>query len=171
MKPVVLIGLMGCGKTTLGKLIAKKYKAPFYDTDLMIEAGESQSIAALINTKGIDHFRSREVDTLKFLLKCSHKGSLPSFYVISTGGGIVMSSQNKGLLQQLGHVYWLRPSLEIIWSRVSVRLYKRPLLANSNDPKYEIRKLYEERYPLYDSFCDTAIDIANQPIKSLLSLF
>ncbi len=142
-KPIILVGLMGCGKTTVGKLISKRTGMPLLDMDALIEEQVGMKISQIFAEQGEEHFRTLETTLLRFLL--DHPQIPPP--VISTGGGVVGRAENRELLRRLGFVVWLDVSVNALLRRTA-RSNNRPLLQTGN-PAETLRRLWEVRAPLY----------------------
>ncbi|WP_129598634.1 shikimate kinase [Anaerophilus nitritogenes] len=140
-KNIVLIGMPGCGKTTIGKLLAEKLDMDFCDLDEYIEKREEKSIPEIFE-EGEDTFRKIEASVVKEL-------SQNSDMIISTGGGVVKNPENIENLKTNGIILFINRPIENIVSDIDI--YTRPLLQNG---KEKIYKLYEERYLLYKKYCD-----------------
>jgi shikimate kinase len=146
---IVLIGFMGSGKTSIGRLVAKKLGFQFVDTDAVVVERAGMQVAEIFARHGEPWFRNLETSTLESMdiLKRS---------VISTGGGIVVREDNRALLQSLGFVVWLTASEDVIFERVS-RNKKRPLLQTA-DPRKTVHDLLEQRRGLYESASQFTLD-------------
>jgi shikimate kinase len=138
---IVLVGPMGAGKSTVGRLLASRLRLPFVDTDAVIEERSGADIPWIFDVEGEAGFRQRETAILQDLLQ----ESTP--LVVATGGGIVTQPANIPLLRQLGKVFYLQASIEQLISRTG-KDKKRPLLQVA-DPKARIAALAAERAPLY----------------------
>jgi shikimate kinase len=149
---IVLIGLMGSGKTTLGRLLAEKTGFAFIDTDELIETSEGRSIKDIFDTDGEAAFRQLETKYLNQLSELSD-------CVISTGGGIVLSEENRKSLLDLGRVYWLNPTLEALSERLKSDK-SRPLLQNQNITEI-LTDLLHKREALYRACADSIIDTSD----------
>jgi len=145
---IVLVGLMGCGKTTVGRHVAHMLGFEFVDTDQMIVEAARKTIPAIFAKEGEAGFRKRERAALSAL-----KGKRG--FVIATGGGIVTQPENLPLLKELGFVVWLSADVSILYRRTSAN-QDRPLLHN-DDPEGTLRKLYDERKPAYTAAADMKI--------------
>lgn len=146
---IVLIGLMGCGKTTVGKLIARKLGWDFIDTDsLIVETSGGRSIPDLFAEEGEPAFRQRESAALRSLIGRRNA-------VIATGGGIVTQAINRPLLRHLGFVIWLQAPASLLAHRTSFT-QDRPLLQNTN-AQAKLEALLEVRGPLYKELADLRI--------------
>lgn len=145
---IVLVGLMGSGKTTVGRLAAQSLGFDFIDTDQVIVDTAGRTIPEIFASEGEAGFRVRETASLKSLIGTRN-------HVIATGGGIVTQPVNLPLLRQLGFVVWLNASPETLHRRTS-HSNDRPLL-REGDPLQILRALHEERGPLYEEVCDLKI--------------
>ncbi|WP_312889682.1 chorismate synthase [Pelorhabdus rhamnosifermentans] len=137
---VVLIGMPGCGKSSIGSLLAQALKMKFYDVDRYIEKKEQQSVAELFS-HGEDHFRQIESQAI---FDIYNKSSI----VIATGGGVVTRHQNMVLLQQQGIIFYIERSIEMIIDSLGTAEH-RPLLAGNVQRIYT---LYEQRKHLYEKY-------------------
>lgn len=146
---IILVGFMGTGKSTIGRLLSRSLRYPLVDTDQHIESQQEESISDLFSTYGEGFFRELETTCLQDLMSKNH-------HVISTGGGIVTTAKNRPLLRELGYVVWLRTSPEEILLRTS-KNKNRPLL-NVPDPLPVITKLLDERIPLYQEAAHLSIE-------------
>lgn len=148
---IVLIGFMGSGKTTVGRILAAKTGLRFVDTDEEIEKAAGKPIPQIFREIGEDGFRELESSALAGL--AGRHG-----LVVSTGGGIVIRPANRELLRRIGFVVWLAADEKTIYRRVS-KSRDRPLLRNPN-PRETIRNLLAARSALYAQSCDLRIDTA-----------
>lgn len=140
-KPVVLVGLMGCGKSSLGRRLAKACAVPFVDTDRVIENEQNQPVSEIFKTKGEKFFRECEWNVINKELDS------PEYHIIATGGGAFMQDSIQSLIREKGVSLWLDTPYEILLERVS-RKNTRPLLEKGN--KAEImRELMDARNPIY----------------------
>ncbi|AGT08667.1 shikimate kinase [Paracoccus aminophilus] len=137
---IVLIGMMGAGKTAVGTDLAKRLQVPFIDTDAEIERAATMSITEIFARDGEAFFRARESEVLSRMLS-----GRPS--IISTGGGAFIQPQNRELIRGKGISIWLDCDLETLWHRVKLRP-TRPLLLTA-DPKGTLERLLAERRPVY----------------------
>jgi len=159
---IILIGFMGVGKTTIGKIIAKKLKLNFVDMDNYIEKREGKSISKIFEDYGEQHFRKLESESLKDLIKSDN-------IVISTGGGIVTTKENSDILKKEKIVIFLDANTQTILNNLSKEIDKRPLLSNSNNVENTISNLLNERYEKYNSICDIKININEKNIEEVVS--
>ena len=140
-KDTILIGFMGTGKSTIGKLLAKKQHRLFIDTDSYIESKEGRSISDIFEQKGEAYFRSLETKILKELKEITHNA------VIATGGGLPLRQENAELLSQMGEVIYLQTSANTILERLKGDT-TRPLL-NTENPRERVEQLLGERDEKY----------------------
>ena len=145
---VVIVGLMGSGKTTVGRLAAQKLRFTFIDTDQIIIDRAGKPIPGIFAAEGEEGFRRRETEALRLLL--GRQG-----YVIATGGGIVTRPENIPLLRQLGFVVWLAADPAVLHRR-TMHSTDRPLLSRPN-PEATLRTLSEARSSLYEAVADEQI--------------
>ena len=150
-KNIVLIGMPGVGKTTIGKELAKALDKEFVDTDDEIVKKEAILIPEIFATKGEGYFRQLESEVIK---EISAKQGL----VIATGGGAILNSLNIDLLKENGTVYFLDRNVEDI-----VATSDRPLSSNRED----LLKRYEERYPIYLSSADFKVNCTSDVQKNI----
>lgn len=149
VRSVFLIGLMGAGKTTVGKHLARLLKFEFVDADHEIEARTGTSIPVIFEIEGEDGFRRREAAVIADLVK------RPAI-VLATGGGAVLSPGNREQLRANGTVTYLRADLDTLVSRTR-RSTHRPLL-NTGDPRARLAALLDARHPLYMQTADIVVD-------------
>lgn len=145
---IVIIGLMGCGKSTVGRIVSSMIGFKFVDTDQLICDAAHCSIPRIFEREGEAGFRVRESNALRSLLGV--RG-----HVIATGGGIITQPQNLPLLKHLGYVVWLDASVNTLYRRTSGN-HDRPLL-NEEDPKAKLERLLAARKDLYKGLCDLRI--------------
>lgn len=145
---VILIGLMGSGKSSVGRLVSQKLGFVFADTDNIIIESAGMNIPEIFASEGETGFRKRETDALRSLIGRQRM-------VIATGGGIVTQSENIPILRELGYVVWLNASPKTLLHRTSFS-NDRPLLQN-NDPAATLTSLLAARKELYQEACDLRI--------------
>lgn len=146
-KTVVLVGMMGSGKTAVGTHLARLLAVPFVDSDEAIEAAANRSIAEIFARDGEPFFRAKETQVLRRLM-----AGPPC--VLSTGGGAFMSPANRAEISAHGVSVWLRAELDLLWNRVRHKS-TRPLLRTAN-PRDTLRTLLEVRNPVY-ALADIAV--------------
>ena len=137
---IVLVGMMGAGKTALGTELARRLHVPFTDSDVEIETAAAMSISEIFARDGEPFFRDREAQVIARILK-----DMPR--VISTGGGAWMQDRNRAAIRASGLSVWLDCDLETLWHRVRNRP-TRPLL-QTPDPRGTLDRLLRERAPVY----------------------
>ena len=152
MKNIILVGYMGCGKTTVGKSIAEATKYTFADTDEMIVAQQGRSISDIFAQDGEPAFRDMETALLVKMLTEKNDTC-----VISTGGGMPVQKENRNLLRQLGTVVYLRAKPETVYERIKGDT-TRPLLQCEN-PMERIREMIKSRNPAYEEAAELVIDV------------
>jgi len=145
MKNVYLIGMMGSGKTTSGRALAKLLAVPFVDLDDRIVEHTGHSINDIFKMEGEPYFRSVETELLTRISGTTNQ-------VVATGGGIVIHSANSERMRNAGLVIYLKTSLDVLWERVKGKK-DRPLL-KSSDPRKSLADLFYKRTPLYESNSD-----------------
>ncbi|WP_407863266.1 shikimate kinase [Phyllobacterium phragmitis] len=139
-RPLVIVGLMGAGKSTIGKKVAHLLGLPFFDADNEIEAVSRMTIPELFETYGETEFRDLERRVIQRMLETGPM-------VLATGGGAYMNAQTREAIAAAGVSVWLKADLDLLMDRVS-RRQNRPLLKNDN-PRTVMQRLMAERYPVY----------------------
>jgi shikimate kinase len=145
---VVLVGMMGAGKTAVGTALARHLSVPFLDADEELVRAAQMSIAEIFARDGESFFRARETEVLGRLLS-----GPPA--VLSTGGGAFLSEVNRQLIAEKGVSVWLKADLDLLWQRVRHKT-TRPLLRTAN-PRATLAELYAARVPLY-ALADIAVE-------------
>lgn len=141
LRTVVLVGMMGAGKTAIGKALAARLSVPFEDSDAEIEAASKLSIAEIFERYGEPFFREKESQVIARLLD-----GPPC--VLSTGGGAWLSPENRDEISARAAVVWLKADLDLLWTRVRHK-NTRPLLRTEN-PRATLAALLETRTPAYE---------------------
>ena len=154
-----LVGPMGAGKTTIGKMLAEELRLPFKDADREIEARSGVDIPWIFDAEGEDGFRRREAAMIQELSELDSA-------VISTGGGAVLLPENRTLMAARGVVIYLHTTVEEQVRRTA-KDRKRPLLANDN-PEDTLRQLMEIRHPLYEEIADIQITTDTRGPKTVV---
>ena len=139
-QPIALVGLMGVGKTTVGRRLAKRLDLPFYDSDDEIEAASGRTVAGYFKDHGEAAFREGERRVIDRLLNGQP-------LILATGGGAFIPDETREILNARAITIWLKGDFETIMERVS-RKNTRPLLQVA-DPKAKMRELMDVRYPIY----------------------
>ncbi|MBC2772720.1 shikimate kinase [Rhizobium sp. AQ_MP] len=163
---LVLVGLMGAGKSAIGRLVAQQLGLPFIDTDTEIERVSRMTISELFAAYGEEEFRALETRVVKRLLRGGPR-------VVSTGGGAFINENTRKQVERGGLSVWLSADLEVLWERVNKR-DNRPLLKTEN-PKQTLKDLMDKRYPIY-ALADITVQsrdvrkevIANEVLTSVI---
>jgi len=156
MKPaqnLFLVGLMGAGKTTIGRLLARRLKRPFYDSDHEVEHRCGVEIAVIFDIEGEAGFRVRESQVIAEL-------SALDGIVLATGGGAVLDPENRRRIAARGTVVYLHALPAELYQRLRDDR-RRPLLATP-DPRLKLEQLYAQRDPLYREVADCVVDTGRQ---------
>lgn len=160
MGNVILIGFMGCGKSTVGLRLSYRLKRTLLDTDREIEKEERRTISEIFAEDGEAYFRDRETAILRKLMGSANN------QIISVGGGLPMREENRALLHELGQVFYLRAEGGTIYERVKDDT-TRPLLQVA-DPLHKIEKLIKERDPYYMEAADVALTVDGKSFSQIL---
>jgi shikimate kinase len=161
MGNVILIGFMGCGKTTIGYKLSYRLRKAVIDTDKEIEKEEKRSISDIFAADGEEYFREQETAYLRRLTKTVNNK------IISVGGGLPMREINRELMHQLGQVVYLRAAAETIYQRVKNDT-TRPLLQGDN-PQEKIKALLAERKEKYESAADIIVDVDGKEFEQIVN--
>lgn len=146
---IYFVGLMGSGKTTIGRVLAKRLGLAFMDTDREVEERTGVSIPTIFEIEGEEGFRRRESQVVDDCAKMSN-------WVVATGGGVVLRPENRHNLSRSGFVIYLNVPPHILWERTRVDR-NRPLL-QVEDPLSKLHQLFKQRDPLYREVADMVID-------------
>lgn len=164
-RPIVLVGLMGAGKSSIGRRLADKMGLAFVDADQEIEAAAGKSIADIFSEHGEAYFRDGERKVIARLMESGEQ-------VLATGGGAFMNPETRDRIKRDGISIWLKADLELLMKRVLKR-NDRPLL-RAEDPEAVMRKLMQDRYPVYaeaditvDSRDVQHLQMVNEVIRAL----
>lgn len=157
-KTIVLVGLMGAGKSSIGRRLAQVLGLPFIDADSEIEAAAGASIEEIFARDGEAAFRAGERRVLARLLD-------NPIQVLATGGGAFMDADTRALIRARAISIWLRADLDLLLARVG-RRNNRPLLKNG-DPRAILARLMDERYPIYAE-ADVVVDSVDGPPEATL---
>lgn len=167
-KTVAMVGMMGAGKTAVGKAVSQILGVPFLDSDSEIEQAANMTIPEIFERDGEPFFRAKETQVITRLLD-----GQPC--ILSTGGGAFLADVNRAAINEKGVAVWLDADLDLLWSRVKNK-NTRPLLRTDN-PYSTLKALYDQRTPIYElaqvhvqSSPNTAIDdMANRVISALMT--
>jgi len=157
-KNIVLIGFMGCGKSTFGRKLAKRFNAEFIDTDKYIEKKEGMRVVDIFDEKGEKYFREKETEACREI-------SEKTGYIISTGGGTIKNEINMELLKKNGIVLYLKATPEHIYRNIG-KNNTRPLLRGGNKME-KITKLLNERVPLYEKNADKTVCVCKGTVNQI----
>lgn len=157
-RSIVLVGLMGAGKSAVGRRLAKRLGLPFTDTDKEVEAAAGCSVSDIFETWGEAAFRDTERRVIARLLDGPPQ-------VLATGGGAYMAPDTRALITQRGLSVWLRAELDVLVERTA-RRNTRPLL-RQGDPREILARLIAERYPIYAE-ADIVVDSYNAPLGQMV---
>ncbi len=157
-RPVVLIGLMGSGKTRLGRLLSDALGLPFADSDDEIENAAGMSVAEIFERFGEDYFRDGERRVVRRLLEDGVK-------IIATGGGAIMNAETAALVWEKAVSVWVRADLSVMLERTG-RNDRRPLLRRG-DPEAILKDLMAKRYPVYEK-ADIVVDSHSGAVETIV---
>jgi len=157
---IFLIGLMGTGKTTIGRQLSRKLKMDFYDSDRVIEERTGADIPLIFEKEGESGFRKRESAIIDELTQKKN-------IILATGGGAVLNPENRNHLINRGTVFYLKSSLKTLIQRTS-KDKNRPLLHADEPAEVILQRLLEQRGPLYEETADYIIETANNSIHSVI---
>ena len=157
---VFFIGLMGAGKTTVGRALARRLNRPFFDSDHEVVARTGVAIPIIFEVEGEDGFRAREAQVIDELTQRSG-------IVLATGGGAVLRLENRCHLKERGLVIYLRANPHELWLRTR-RDKNRPLL-QTEDPRRRLETLFAERDPLYSECAHLVIETGRPSINNLVN--
>jgi shikimate kinase len=157
---IFLVGPMGAGKTTIGRQLARKLGMQFLDSDRVIEERTGADIPLIFEKEGEDGFRKREQAVIDEL-------TLQDNLVLATGGGVILSADNRKALAQRGQVIYLHSDIKSLVERTS-KDQNRPLLQTGHDPHSVLRQILEQREPLYRETADFTVDTSNTSIRNVI---
>lgn len=165
---IILCGMMGVGKTTVGLKISELSGRTWYDTDELI-AHKHGKISDIFEYYGEEHFRMLETEIVKKLYKEDN-------LIISTGGGLVLRNENNAMLKENGKIVFLRAKKETLISRVKIYDDSRPLLQGKEKAiAKKLDELLEKRTPVYESVADFVVDVDDKSVvkiaKEIIALF
>jgi shikimate kinase len=154
-RTIVLVGLMGAGKTKIGRRLAARLNLPFFDSDTEIETAAGETIEEIFRNRGEAVFRDGERRVIARLLA-------QPIHVLATGGGAFMDPETRARIARRGVSVWLRANLDVLLARVA-RRNNRPLL-QERDPRGVLAELIERRHPIYAE-ADVTIDSGEGPLE------
>jgi shikimate kinase len=157
-RTVALVGLMGAGKSSIGRRLAQRLKVPFVDADAEIETAAGATVEEIFERHGETAFREGERRVIARLLE-------GPVHVLATGGGAFMDPATRALMRERAITIWLRADLELLLARVT-RRNNRPLL-KAGDPRAVLERLVAERHPIYAE-ADIVIDTLEGPPDATL---
>ncbi|HEX4529810.1 MAG TPA: shikimate kinase [Acidimicrobiia bacterium] len=157
---LVLIGLMGAGKTTVGERCAELLHRPFLDTDQLVEANTRMGVADIFRHHGEQQFRVLERDAV------ADACASPEPLVIACGGGAVLDPENRRRLRACGLVVWLRASPAVLGTRVETGV-DRPLLAGAAPPLATLERLSAQREPAYEAAAEVQVDTEDRSVDEV----
>jgi shikimate kinase len=158
-RSIVLVGMMGAGKSSIGRRLAQRLGIPFVDADAEIEVAAGMTIAEIFARDGESFFRSREARVIARLLDQAPQ-------VLATGGGAFMNGETRASISQKGISVWLKADFEVLMRRVRRRSADRPML--QGDPAERVRHLMDERYPVYAE-ADTMVMSRDVPHETIVN--
>lgn len=156
---IFLVGMMGAGKTSVGKMLARNLAKTFHDSDQVIESRTGVKIPVIFELEGEAGFRAREAAVIEELTGLTE-------VVLATGGGAVLDEKNRRVLHARGTVVYLRATVNDLWNRTR-HDRNRPLL-QTPDPLGRLRELYAQRDPLYREVAHLVVETGSQSLKSLV---
>lgn len=158
-RSIVMVGLMGCGKSAIGRRLAAKLAIPFVDADEEIERAAGKTITEIFDDQGEPFFRERERKVISRLLQSGTQ-------VLATGGGAFMNAETRESIRKSGVSVWLKADLPVLLRRVAKR-DTRPLLRRG-DPEVVMRQLIETRYPVYAQ-ADVTVESRDVPHEVIVT--
>jgi len=156
---IILVGLMGAGKSTIGRSLAKLLNKDFYDSDRVIEERTGVDIATIFEIEGEQGFRDREELVIAEL--CDKEN-----IILATGGGCVLREANRSNMKKRGHVVYLRTNAALLYSRI--RFDKSRPLMQTESPLDTLKKLLENREPFYMEVADTVMMTGKQKVSVIV---
>ncbi len=157
---IFLIGPMGAGKTTIGRQLARELDRPFYDSDRFIEEHTGANIPLIFDLEGEEGFRKREQSAIDELSRMHN-------IVLATGGGAVLREENRKFLSERGIAFYLYTDLSVLLERTR-KDKNRPLLHGDEDPEVILKRLMDQRDPLYRQTADYIVDTGKSSIRGVI---
>ncbi len=158
---ILLVGMMGAGKTTVGKSLASYLNKTFIDSDHEIQKRTGVKISVIFEIEGEAGFRKREAEMLRELLKINN-------IVLATGGGVILNKENRELLKQNGTIVYLQTTVNDLWHRTR-HSKNRPLL-QTLDLQAKLAELYDQRDPIYRETAHVIVESGKQSIRQMVKL-
>lgn len=156
---IVLVGMMGAGKSSVGRALARKLGRQLLDSDEMIEGRTGRTVREIWSADGEPAFRKLETEVLSEAIAATEPA------IIAAAGGVVLSEDNRSVLKGAGaHVVWLLADVELLLDRVKAGMH-RPLL--DEDPEGTLRTMYEQRSDLYQEVADAIVSVDNRSINDV----
>ena len=160
MSNIILIGFMGCGKSSIGRFMSEKYQYTLIDTDSYIEEQQKCTISEIFETKGEEYFRQLETQCLKELIDSS-----TDKMIIAVGGGLPMRKENRELLHELGKVVYLRAEIDTLEKRLKGDT-TRPLI-QGGELRTKIENLFNLRQDTYEELADLIVDTDHRSYQQI----
>ncbi|MDA0237323.1 MAG: shikimate kinase [Proteobacteria bacterium] len=157
---IYLVGMMGAGKTSVGRLLAKRARKSFFDSDQVIEERTGVSIARIFHHEGEEGFRAREQAVIADLTALDN-------IVLATGGGAILSDDNRKSLGSTGFVVYLKAQVEDLWKRTQADK-NRPLLDTEN-PLERLKDFFQVRDPIYTALADLVVETGDPNLQTFLN--
>jgi shikimate kinase len=159
-RSIVLVGMMGAGKSSIGRRLAARLNIPFVDADTEIETAAQMTIADIFARQGEDYFRSGEARVIARLLDGGPQ-------VLATGGGAVMNADTRAAIKAKGVSIWLTADVDVLMRRINKRRHERPML-QAEDPAARLRELMTEREPVY-ALSDLTVQSREVPHEAIVT--
>ena len=159
-RSIVLVGMMGAGKSSIGRRLAARLNIPFVDADTEIETAAQMTIADIFARQGEDYFRSGEARVIARLLDGGPQ-------VLATGGGAVMNADTRAAIKAKGVSIWLTADVDVLMRRINKRRHERPML-QAEDPAARLRELMVEREPVY-ALSDLTVQSREVPHEAIVT--
>jgi len=157
---LVLVGMMGSGKSTIGRIVAERMERPLIDSDEVIEAATGRTVREIFATDGEEAFRALEAEALREALATAEPA------VIAAAGGVVLRPDNRRLLTESNaRVVWLMADPALLIERVRNGMH-RPLL--DHDPEGTLQRMWDERQPLYQEVADAIVSVDGRSIGEVV---
>jgi shikimate kinase len=159
-RSIVLVGMMGAGKSSIGRRLAARLNIPFVDADTEIETAAQMTIADIFARQGEDYFRNGEARVIARLLDGGPQ-------VLATGGGAVMNADTRVAIKAKGVSIWLTADVDVLMRRINKRRHERPML-QAEDPAARLRELMVEREPVY-ALSDLTVQSREVPHEAIVT--